>query len=91
MIDIIEGYLSSLFNQEEELYKTRVSVCKTCPLYKIDRILGEVCNSKLYVNKETNETSTFPKKGFENGCGCLIEKKGRLTYAKCPLGKWNNV
>ena len=91
MIDIIDGHLKELFNKEEDLSKQRVTICKSCPLYKIDSILGELCNSKLYLNPETNQTSTYPRKGYYNGCGCRIQAKSRLISAKCPLNKWNNV
>ena len=91
MIDIIDGHLKELFNKEEDLSKQRVNICKSCPLYKIDSILGEVCNSKLYLNLETNQVSTYPRKGYYNGCGCRIQAKSRLITAKCPLNKWNNV
>ena len=86
--DIISGHLKNLFNQEEELYKERNKVCKSCPLYKIDNILGEICNSKLYVNLETGQTSNYPKMGYLNGCSCKIDQKARLVYEKCPLEKW---
>ena len=52
MVDIIDGHLKELFNKEEDLSKQRVTICKSCPLYKIDSILGELCNSKLYLNPE---------------------------------------
>ena len=67
MIDIIDGHLKELFNKEEDLSKQRVNICKSCPLYKIDSILGEICNSKLYLNLETNQVSTYPRKGYYNG------------------------
>ncbi len=91
MIDIIDGHLKELLNKEEDLSKQRVNICKSCPLYKIDSILGEICNSKLYLNLETNQVSTYPRKGYYNGCGCRIQAKSRLITAKCPLNKWNNV
>ena len=91
MIDIIDGHLKELFNKEEDLSKQRVNICKSCPLYKIDSILGEICNSKLYLNLETNQVSTYPRKGYYNGCGCRIQAKSRLITAKCPLNKWNNI
>lgn len=91
MIDIIDGHLKELFNKEEDLSKQRVNICKSCPLYKIDSILGEICNSKLYLNLETNQVSTYPRNGYYNGCGCRIQAKSRLITAKCPLNKWNNV
>ena len=88
MVDIIDGHLKELFNKEEDLSKQRVNICKSCPLYKIDSILGEICNSKLYLNLETNQVSTYPRKGYYNGCGCRLQAKSRLKSAKCPLEKW---
>lgn len=91
MVDIIDGHLKELFNKEEDLSRQRVTICKSCPLYKIDSVLGELCNSKLYLNLETNQISTYPRKGYYNGCGCRIQAKSRLITAKCPLNKWSNV
>ena len=91
MVDIIDGHLKELFNKEEDLSKQRLIICKSCPLYKIDSLLGEVCNSKLYFNPETNQTATYPRQGYTNGCNCRIQAKSRLISAKCPLNKWNNV
>jgi hypothetical protein len=91
MIDIIEGHLKELFNKEEELSEKRLKICKVCPLYKNDSLLGEICNSKLYFNPEINKISNYPRQGYYNGCGCRIQAKSRLINAKCPLNKWNNV
>lgn len=88
MLDIIEGHLNELFNKEEELYNDRIIICKTCPLYKIDSKLGEICNSKLYLNPVENKISTYPKHGYYNGCGCRLSAKSRLKNSKCPLEKW---
>ena len=88
MIDIIEGHLNELFNREEDLSKKRIKICKSCPLYKIDSVLGELCNSKLYLNPETNQTSTYPRKGYYNGCGCLLNRKIKIIGGKCPINKW---
>lgn len=88
MIDIIEGHLNELFNKEEELSKSRLTICKTCPLYKIDNILGEICNSRLYLNPDTNQTSTYPRQGYYNGCSCLLNKKSKIIGSKCPVNKW---
>jgi len=91
MKDIIEGHLKELFNKEEDLSKQRLTICKSCPLYKIDHLLGAICNSKLYLNPDTNQTSTYPRQGYTNGCNCRLSAKSRLITAKCPLNKWNNV
>ena len=91
MNKIIEGHLKELFNKEEDLSVKRMIICKSCPLYKIDPLLGEICNSKLYLNPDTNQTSNYPRQGYYNGCSCRLQAKSRLIDAKCPLNKWNNV
>jgi hypothetical protein len=50
--------------------------------------LGEVCNSKLWYNPETEDVSTVQKDGYSNGCGCRLKAKTTLPNATCPVGKW---
>jgi hypothetical protein len=88
MLDIIKGHFNELFNEEEELSNKRIAICKKCALYKQDLFLKEICNSKLYLNPKTNDTSLTPKEGYYRGCGCRIQAKSRLIGAKCPLSKW---
>lgn len=40
----------------EELSEKRLAICRNCPLYKED-YWGPICNSKKYINPETNEVS----------------------------------
>jgi len=40
------------------------------------------------MNPETLEVSETPKEGFKRGCGCRVQAKTRLPYAKCPLDRW---
>ena len=41
----------------------RMEICKRCPLYKEDEVWGPSCNSNLYLNPETGETSRFSHVG----------------------------
>ena len=46
------------------------------------------CNSKLWLNPETNDTSIDAKDGYVKGCGCRILAKIRVAAESCPAGKW---
>ena len=85
---IIEGNVNNLLNKKEELYRKRMKICDECPLLKTDGAFGKVCNSRLYLNPETNETVKTRTPGFFRGCGCLLHAKTRVESAKCPAGKW---
>jgi hypothetical protein len=67
----------------EDFISIRQEICKACPLNKND-----ICNSSLYLNKETNQISLVPKEGFKNGCGCYLPAKIKNEYSHCPLVKW---
>jgi hypothetical protein len=44
---IVKGHIKSLFGADEVLYKERIAICHTCPLYnKGNGILPEHCNNK---------------------------------------------
>lgn len=86
--DIASGFYNKLLDKNKSLQKERISICKTCKLYKLDDIFGEMCNKKLYLNPETNEVSKKHKKGFYNGCGCILDAKTRVENSKCPINKW---
>ena len=87
-INIIEGHFNELFNKEEDLYNNRIAVCKECPLYKIDSILGEICNGKLYIDPKTNKISNYPKIGYIKGCNCRLGAKTRMENEQCIINKW---
>lgn len=86
--DIATGFYNKLVNNKKQLSKQRLSVCKTCKLYIIDRMFGAKCNKKLYLNPETDEVSKELKPGFYHGCGCVLDAKTRVEKSKCPVGKW---
>lgn len=85
---IIEGTINNLLNKEEELYQERILICRSCILISEDNIFGEVCNPYLYVKPGTDQISRSEKKGYINGCGCILRSKCRVQESKCPLGKW---
>lgn len=85
---IAEGFYKSLTDKEKELYEDRIAICRECKLLKTDSVFGEICNGRLFLNPETNETSQVRKEGFMRGCGCVLRAKTRVKTAKCPLGKW---
>lgn len=85
---ILKGHVNEMLGLNTDLYQARIKICKTCPLYKIDLQLGEVCNSKLWYNVETGDITLQQKDGYVNGCGCRLKAKTRLLNASCPVGKW---
>ena len=87
--NIGEGHLNEFLGNKESIAKPRRAICLKCPLYHINNFWGWAeCNSKLYLNPETNETSPTAKPGFNHGCGCRIEAKITVPGEKCPLDKW---
>ena len=83
---IAEGFYNNLLNKEEELYEKRIVICKKCPLFKITKIFGPICNPALYIN-DKDETSKSLMPGFVKGCGCVLSSKTRLEDAKCIINK----
>ena len=65
--------------------KEREEICRKCPIFSSFR---GVCNSKLWLNPETNKVSTSPKEGYIRGCGCMILQKMRIPSSHCVAGKW---
>ena len=87
---ILEGHINELRSlvgvedkKDEAIYKLRATICDSCPLKK-----GNTCNTKLFINPETKEVSTTPKKDFVKGCGCRLSAKQRSPKDKCPAGFW---
>ena len=64
-----------------------MNICKACPLYK-KLAVGAICNNKLWINPNTNETSPQPMIGYFKGCGCVLGSKWKGTNSHCPAGKW---
>ena len=84
---IIDGHIKEALGINGDMSEVRTKICRDCPLYKKTPV-GPVCNSKLWVNKETGEVSNYKRDKFTNGCGCRIQAKTRLSYSHCPLDKW---
>lgn len=87
-IDVMSGMFNNILDKEKDLFSTRMKICKDCKLYKKDDLFGPICNSKLYINPKTNETTSTKKDGFFKGCGCMLKSKTRVKNAKCPINKW---
>jgi len=86
IIDVTNGHLKELFNINEELSKSRMKICRACPLFS--RRFGGLCNNRLYFNPDTKDISLSKKEGYINGCGCRMLAKTRIPTAKCVLNKW---
>ena len=61
----------------------RLAICNKCPIYNNGK-----CNSKLWLNPDTNEISTYARPGFIRGCGCILKVKVRNINSHCIAGKW---
>lgn len=85
--DIIKGHVKELLNRDEALSVERLKICETCPLL-INTLIGPVCNSNMWINPETNETSTTAKNKYIRGCDCRLSAKTRLKDEKCIINKW---
>lgn len=85
--DIIKGHVNEIFNNNEELYQARISICEQCPLITYTN-LGPICNNKLWINPKTNETSEEAKKGYVRGCSCRLNAKTRNKDNHCIINKW---
>ena len=84
---IIDGHVKEALGSNQDISDVRMQICRECPLYK-QTAMGPVCNSRLWLNKDTGQVSNISKPGFKNGCGCRLNAKTRLSYTHCPLNKW---
>lgn len=85
---IINGHLKELLNQESELSEERLKICRECKLYKVDKVLGPICDKNIYWSPITDAIASEPTDGYVNGCGCRLKAKTRIIEARCPLKKW---
>ena len=37
---------------DQELSKERLAICEKCPLYKLDKIYGPVCDSNKFISPD---------------------------------------
>lgn len=63
----------------------RIEICYKCGIYNSEL---KICDSRLYIDPETNKVSTTPKEGYIKGCNCYIPRKVLKINAKCPARKW---
>ena len=84
--NIIQGHINEVFNINEDISKNRLKICYRCHLYS--NKLGGICNSRLWLNRNTGDVSVIMKPGYIKGCGCRLRSKTRLPNAKCPVDKW---
>ena len=84
---IVEGHWKELTNQENDLFATRIKICKECPLYT-ETTIGPICDAKKCYNTKTNTKVSLPGDGTVCGCGCRLASKTRIRSASCVLSKW---
>ena len=68
-----------------EYITKRTKICRACAICDTE---NELCNSKLYLNPDTNDVSITPKEGYIKGCGCLLKYKIPNSNKRCPAKKW---
>ena len=61
----------------------RLIICSMCPIFSNGK-----CNSKLWLNPDTDEVSTYARSGYVRGCGCIINVKAKNPNNHCIAGKW---
>lgn len=83
---IVKGHINEVLGLNKDISEERIKVCLRCPLYSPK--FGGVCNSRLWLNPNTGDVSTYEREGYKSGCGCRLSPKTKLPNAKCPLGKW---
>lgn len=87
IIDIINNN-DGIYDEIDKMSEERLAICKACPLYK-ETQNGPICNSNLYINIENKkDISDRSRVGYRRGCSCNLNKKTRLTIAKCIVEKW---
>lgn len=84
---IAEGHFNEITNKENDLYESRIKICRKCPLFTTSA-LGDICDSKKCWNTVEKEISLYPGSNIICGCGCRLSAKLRLKGAKCVLGKF---
>ena len=72
---------------DQSLYEERIAICEECPLYKLDKIRGPVCDSNKFISPDGTKWSWFRKDGYVRGCGCGL-RKAKNPANKCIVGKW---
>ena len=83
---IVKGHVNELLDLNKNMYQVRMNICRKCPLFLNE--LGGICNSRLYLDPNTEDVSTIKMDGYVKGCGCRLSAKTRLSGSKCPANKW---
>ena len=73
---------------DQSLYNERIAICEKCPLYKIDKLHGPICDSNKYISPDGTKWSWFRKDSYVRGCGCHLSGKWKNVRSKCIIGKW---
>lgn len=82
---IAEGWANDLLKRENELYESRMKICRKCPLYDEE---SDRCDAKKCYNPKTGEIASHPFPGAICGCNCYMSKKTRVPESHCVLNKW---
>ena len=83
---IAEGHFKEITKQENELYESRIKICRECPLFS-HNTLEDVCDAKKCW--DGNKVVKYSGPDIICGCGCRLDAKARVRGAKCVLNKWN--
>lgn len=84
--NIVNGHINELLGLNKDIAEIRINICKKCPIYSPR--MGGICNSKLWINPETDDVSLEPLDGYVRGCGCRLQAKTTLPDANCVANKW---
>ena len=66
----------------------RLKICEKCPLVRIDKDYGPICDGSKFMNPITEEISRLPKAGWIKGCNCRLRWKTQSPTARCVAKKW---
>ena len=65
--NIVKGHVNEMLGLNKDISKERMKICYQCPLYSTR--LGGMCNSRLWLNVETGDVTTYSQEGYKRGCG----------------------
>lgn len=82
---IAQGWTNDLLKREQELFESRMKICKECPLYNENT---DRCDVSRCINIKTNEMALGPGKDIVCGCNCYMNKKTRVPSSHCVMKKW---
>ena len=85
-LHIAEGIANNALGINKSMSELRMEVCRKCPLFS--NKFGGLCNSRLWLDPETNDISDVKQPGYISGCGCKLSFKTSVASEECPAGKW---